>query len=162
MTKIEKENSPTGLDKTDLELLKHLQVNGRISNASLSEKINLSETPCWRRWKKLEENGYIEDYRAVLSRRKMGFSTTAFTQVTFSSHDVDLTDEFEAIVNELDWVRTCHCITGSVDYLLQMVFRDLDEFSELINVIRRIPGVNAIQTNISVKEIKTSTSLPIN
>ncbi|WP_413772157.1 Lrp/AsnC family transcriptional regulator [Marinobacter sp. ANT_B65] len=103
----------------------------------------------------------MEEYRAVLSRSKMGFSATAFTQVTFSSHDVDLTDEFEAIVNELDWVQTCHCITGSVDYLLQMVFRDLDEFSERINIIRRIRGVNAIQTHISVKEIKTSTSLPI-
>ncbi len=156
-----KYSADSGLDDTDLQLLEQLQQDGRISNASLSEKVNLSETPCWRRWKKLEENGYIEEYRAVLNRRKMGFSVTAFTQVSFSSHDVELTNAFEAIVNDLEWVQMCHCITGSVDYILQMIFRDLDEFSERINVIRRIPGVNAIQTHISVREVKTSTSLPI-
>jgi DNA-binding Lrp family transcriptional regulator len=141
--------------------LAQLQHDGRISNTSLSEKVNLSETPCWRRWKKLEESGYIEDYRAVLNRRKMGYGVIVFTQVSFSSHDIDLTNEFETIVNELEWVQMCHCITGSVDYILQMVFRDLDQFSEHINIIRRIPGVNAIQSHISVKEVKTSTCLPI-
>lgn len=149
------------LDKTDLDLLRLLQKDGRMSNSRLSEKVNLSETPCWRRWKKLEENGYIEDYRAVLNRRKMGFGVSAFTQVTFSSHDIDLTNEFEEIVNQLEWVQMCHCITGSVDYILQMVFKDLDEYSEGINVIRRIPGVSAIHTHISVKEVKATTRLPI-
>lgn len=156
-----KVSSNERLDKIDLQLLELLQQDGRISNASLSEKVNLSETPCWRRWKKLEDSGYIENYHAVLNRRKMGFGVTAFTQVSFSSHGVDLTNEFETIVNNLDWVQMCHCITGSVDYILQMAFRDLDEFSDRINVIRRIPGVNAIQTHISVKEVKTSMSLPI-
>ena len=161
MNKKKKESAREGLDETDLQLLKQIQQDGRISNASLSEKINLSETPCWRRWKRLEEDGYIEDYRTVLNRRMMGYSVIAFTQVSFSSHDVDLTNEFEAIVSELEWVQMCHCITGNVDYILQMVFKDLDDFSERINVIRRIPGVNAIQSHLSVKEIKTSNKLPI-
>ena len=156
-----KDSSSTPLDKTDLMLLKRLQQDGRISNAHLSEKINLSETPCWRRWKKLEEQGYIADYRAILDRRKMGFTVTAFAQVSFASHDIELTNEFEAIISDLDWVQTCHCITGNVDYLLQMLFKDVDELSERINIIRRIPGVNAIQTHISVKEIKNSTYIPV-
>ncbi len=97
----------------------------------------------------------------ILNRRKMGFGVVAFTQVSFSSHDMALTNEFEQIVNALEWVQMCHCITGSVDYILQMVFRDLDEFSDRINIIRRIPGVSAIQTSISVKEIKAGSGLPI-
>lgn len=158
---MKKETAHAALDSTDLKILKQLQDDGRISNARLSETVNLSETPCWRRWKKLEDNGYINEYRAVLNPRKMGFKVKAFTQVTFASHDVDLTDEFEKIVSDLDWVQSCHCITGSVDYVLQMVFRDLDEFSDRINVIRRIPGVNAVQSHISVKEIKASSRLPV-
>lgn len=97
----------------------------------------------------------------MLSPRKLGFTVTAFTQVAFSSHDLALTNAFEAIVNELEWVQSCHCITGNTDYLLQMVFRDLDQFSERINVIRRIPGVRAIETQIAVKEIKSGSHLPI-
>lgn len=161
MASSEQENPQDSLDKTDLELLKRLQQDGRLSNARLAQQINLSETPCWRRWKKLEQQGYIQEYRAVLSPRKLGFTVTAFTQVAFSSHDLALTNAFEAIVNELEWVQSCHCITGNTDYLLQMVFRDLDQFSERINVIRRIPGVRAIETQIAVKEIKSGSHLPI-
>ncbi|MDO6459317.1 Lrp/AsnC family transcriptional regulator [Granulosicoccaceae sp. 1_MG-2023] len=155
------DSSSINLDKTDLAILKRLQQDGRLSNARLAEEINLSETPCWRRWKSLESNGFIEEYRAVISPRKLGFTVTAFTQVSFSSHDLALTDAFESIVNDLDWVQSCHCITGNMDYLLQMVFRDLDEFSERINVIRRIPGVRAIETQIAVKAIKSGSHLPI-
>lgn len=157
-----KDSAIDKLDATDLNLLTWLQRDGRISNASLAERIHLSETPCWRRWKRLEERGYIREYRAILEPRKLGFTVTAFTQVTFSSHDPELTNSFEAVVNGLEWVQSCHCITGNVDYLLQMVFRDLDEFSERINIIRRIPGVHSIQTQIAVKAVKSGSQLPIN
>jgi len=161
MTKNKKESTHSLTDRVDLQILNRLQSDGRISNSSLSEKVNLSETPCWRRWKKLEEEGYIEEYRTVLNRRKLGFGVVVFTQVSFASHDVELTNKFEQIISEFEWVQMCHCITGNVDYLLQLVARDLDEFSERITLIRRIPGVNAIQSHISVKEIKNSSRLPI-
>ncbi|MEH6577028.1 MAG: Lrp/AsnC family transcriptional regulator [Amphritea sp.] len=161
MSKEKKDSPQSSIDSTDLQILTKLQSDGRISNSSLSEQVNLSETPCWRRWKRLEEDGYINEYRTVLNRRKLGFGVVVFTQVSFASHDVELTNKFEQIVSEFEWVQMCHCITGNVDYLLQLVARDLDEFSERITLIRRIPGVNAIQSHISVKEIKNSSSLPI-
>jgi len=161
MAKIEKESSRATSDSIDLQILKKLQTDGRISNSKLSEQVNLSETPCWRRWKNLEEDGYIEEYRTVLSRRKLGFGVLAFTQVSFSSHDVELTNQFEQLIEGFDWVQVCHCVTGKVDYLLQLVARDLDEFSDRITLLRRIPGVNSVESQISVKEIKNSTVLPI-
>ena len=161
MKKEKKEFSQTSLDSVDLRILSKLQSDARISNSALSGQVNLSETPCWRRWKKLEDEGYIEEYRSILNRRKLGFGVVVFTQVSFASHDVELTDRFEELICDFDWVQMCHCVTGSNDYLLQLVSRDMDEFSERITQIRRIPGVNAIQSHISVKEIKSSSSLPV-
>ncbi len=157
----EKESSSISLDDVDLKILRILQKDGRISNSKLAAEINLSETPCWRRWKRLEEDGLIEEYRTVLSRRKMGFGVVAFVQVSFQSHGVELTNEFEETIRTLDWVQMCHCITGNTDYIIQMIATDLDEFSERINTIRHIPGVSSVQSNISVNEIKAGASLPI-
>ncbi len=156
-----KDSANASLDDLDLQILMRLQENGRISNSKLSKQVALSETPCWRRWKNLEEEGYIEDYRTVLNRRKLGFGVVVFTQVSLSSHAVELSNQFEQTVKGFDWVQMCHCVSGNVDYLLQLVARDLDEFSERITTIRHIPGVNSVQSQISVKEIKNSSALPL-
>jgi len=161
MSKSKKDLSQEALDNTDLQILRKLQSDARISNSALSEQVNLSETPCWRRWKRLEESGYIEQYRTVLNRRKMGYDIVVFTQVSFASHDIELTNRFEELICGFDWVQMCHCITGSVDYLLQLVARDMDEFSERITLLRRIPGVTAVQSHISVKEVKGDAGLPV-
>lgn len=156
-----KDSPKSALDDIDLQILKRLQEDGRISNSKLSELVALSETPCWRRWKNLEDEGYIEEYRTVLNRRKLGFGVVVFTQVSLSSHNIALTNQFEQTVKGFDWVQMCHCVSGNVDYLLQMVVRDLDEFSDRITMIRHIPGVNSVQSQISVKEIKNSSTLPL-
>lgn len=161
MAKNKKESARDALDETDLKILHRLQSDARISNSALSEQVNLSETPCWRRWKRLEEDGYVQQYRTVLDRKKMGFDIVVFTQVSFASHDIELTNRFEQIVSEFEWVQMCHCITGNVDYLLQLVARDMDEFSERITLLRRIPGVTAVQSHISVKEVKNNPVLPV-
>lgn len=161
MAKNKKDSTLWAVDSKDLEILRKLQSDGRISNSALSDQVSLSETPCWRRWKKLEDEGYIEEYRTVLNRRKLGFGVVVFTQVSFASHDIELTNQFEQLMRELDWVQMCHCITGDVDYLLQLVARDVDEFSERITLLRRIPGVTSVQSHISVNEIKDNPSLPL-
>lgn len=94
MTHKEKE-TPIELDEVDLKILRILQEDSRISNTKLAQAVNLSETPCWRRWKRLEENGLISRYRAVLDRRKLGFGVVAFVNVTFQTHNMDPTMEFE-------------------------------------------------------------------
>jgi len=156
-----KESSTTQLDPTDLQLLQYIQRDGRISNTRLAEQINLSETPCWRRWKRLEEEGYIEGYRGVLSRDRLGYGVIAFVQVTLGQHDVATSESFEQQLQAMDWVLMCHNITGDADYLLQIIAHDLGNFSDHLTQIRQLPGVRSIQSTISVREVKTDPSLPL-
>ncbi|GAC99974.1 Lrp/AsnC family transcriptional regulator [Agarivorans albus] len=155
------ENTQEILDDTDIAILKHIQREGRISNSKLSEKVNLSETPCWRRWKRLEEANYISEYTAVLNRKKLGFSMVGFTLVSLGSHDVENTDNFEEFVSATEWIPLCHCIAGGADYMVQVIAKDLDEYYERISQLRRVNGVSALHSNISVKEIKNSYSIPL-
>lgn len=156
-----KENTQAKLDDTDIAMLKHIQAEGRISNSKLSERVNLSETPCWRRWKRLEEEGYISEYSAVLNRKKLGFTMVGFTQVTLSSHEVESTDAFEAFVAATEWIPMCHCTAGGADYIVQVIARDLDEYYDRIHQLRRVQGVSALHSSISVKEIKSQQTLPL-
>lgn len=149
------------LDKTDLQILARIQNDGRISNAKLAEGLCLSEAPSWRRWKRLEEEGYIEGYRAVLNRRKLGFGVLAFVQVKFDSHKAETAAQFEAAVLELPQVLACHNVTGSEDYLLQVLARDLDAFGLFTAQLRALPGVNTIQSSLSLREIKGGGAIPL-
>lgn len=157
----QKESTNNVLDDTDLTILRHIQNDGRISNSKLAEKVNLSETPCWRRWKKMEEEGYIEGYQAKLNRKKMGYQVSGFTLVTLGSHEVENTEPFEDFVGEAGWIQMCHCIAGGADYIVQVVAKDLDEYFDRISSMRRVKGVSSIQSNVSVKEIKNTFQLPL-
>ena len=103
MIKNKKGTTLSDCDEIDLKILKALQKDGRISNSQLAKEVNLSETPCWRRWKKLEEKGYIQEYKALMNRKELGYDVVAFTQISFLSHDVSLTDEFEKTIKNLEW-----------------------------------------------------------
>lgn len=156
-----KKNTNTMLDRTDLTILEHLQRDCRIKINELGQRVNLSETPCWRRWKRLEKEGIITNYTAVLDRKKLGYNVIGFSQVSLNDHNPDQTDKFEQIIQDFDWVPMCFCIAGSADFLLQVVARDLDEYYDKISQIRRIKVVDSIQSNIAVKEIKNSSTLPL-
>ncbi|MEC8373843.1 MAG: Lrp/AsnC family transcriptional regulator, partial [Pseudomonadota bacterium] len=90
------------MDKTDFSILSLLQDDGKLSNAKLAEKLNLSETPCWRRVKRLEAEGYIDSYQANLNKRKLGFGVMAFVQLTYTAHDNKTTENFEALIAGCD------------------------------------------------------------
>ncbi|MFW8630839.1 Lrp/AsnC family transcriptional regulator [Vibrio natriegens] len=158
---IKKENSQDPLDDIDLSMLRLIQKEGRISNSKLSEEVNLSEAPCWRRWKRLEAANYISEYTGVLNRKKLGFTMVGFTLVTLGSHEIENTDHFEAFVAETDWIPLCHCIAGGADYIVQVIAKDLDEYYECITELRRVKGVSAVNSNVSVKEVKSSHMVPL-
>ncbi|WP_139684462.1 Lrp/AsnC family transcriptional regulator [Vibrio tasmaniensis] len=156
-----KESTNEVLDDTDIAILGHIQKDGRMSNSKLAEKVNLSETPCWRRWKRMEETGYIDGYTAQLNRKKLGLLVSGFTLVTLGNHEVENTEPFEEFVAVTDWIPMGHCIAGGADYMIQVLAKDLEEYFERISSIRRVKGVSAIQSNISVKELKNSYQLPL-
>jgi DNA-binding Lrp family transcriptional regulator len=150
------------LDNTDIKLLALLQKNGRLSNTKLAAALSLSETPCWRRLKKLEDEKVISSYQANIDRRKVGFGVMAFVQISCTSHDEKSTLLFERIIAESENVLACHNTTGEADFMLQVVAKDLDNYSAFVeNTLRKLPGVSAIRSNISLREVKSSTLLPL-
>ena len=150
------------LDQVDLGILTRLQDNGRETNARLASALSLSETPCWRRLKRLEEEGYIEGYQASLNRRKLGLGVMAFVQISCLKHDQDTTGELERLIRNSDNILSCHNTTGSADFLLQVVARDLDDYSRFVDqVLRKLPGISDISSNLSLRELKSSSRLPL-
>ena len=149
-------------DKTDAEILERLQGDGRLSNAKLAEQIALSETPCWRRVKRLEELGVIQGYQAILNRRKLGLGVMAFVQLVCTQHGKEVTEAFEQVILACPNVLACHNTTGEADFLLQVVARDLDDYSHFVEqVLRKLPGVSSIRSNLSLRELKGSNRLPV-
>ena len=150
------------LDQTDLAILRELQADGRLSNAKLAEKLSLSETPCWRRLKRLEADGFIEGYQASLSRKKLGYGVVAFVQVTLGNHAGDAPLQFEKLVASMPEILACHNVTGDCDYMLQIVASDLDAYGAFVrDQLRKLPGVTSIRSNLSLRAVKSSTALPV-
>ena len=150
------------IDKVDLAIADWLQQDGRVSNAKLAEQLSLSEASCWRRQKRLEDTGVIEGYQAILNRRKLGIGVMAFVQIVCTQHTEEVTAAFERIIQVCPNVLACHNTTGEADFLLQVVARDLDDYSRFVEkVLRKLPGVLSIRTNISLREMKMTNKLPI-
>lgn len=149
-------------DKTDAAILRLIQTDGRLSNARIAEQVNLSETPCWRRLKRLESEGYIQGYQAMLDRRKLGFDVLAFVLVSLGNHRGEEPVAFEQQVSQNPQILSCHNITGESDYLLQVIAPDLDSYGQFVGtVLRQLPGVTAIRSLLSLREVKLSTRLPV-
>ncbi|TKC92542.1 Lrp/AsnC family transcriptional regulator [Trinickia terrae] len=150
------------LDKTDRAILMKIQSDGRATNASLAEAVGLSETPCARRLKRLESEGYIEGYQAVLSRSALQIGVVAFAHVRFGVHERKLSDQFEREIQAIPRIVSCHNISGSADYLLQVVAKDLEDYGVFMrDVLRALPGVTAVESVLSLREVKRSSGLPL-
>jgi len=152
----------SGLDKIDVAILKRLQSEGRVSNSKIASDLSISEAACWRRVKSLEEEGYIRGYQANLDRRKLGFGVVAFVQLTYVEHDTQTTEHFERVIRESEQVLSCHNTTGDADFLLQVVAKDLDDYSRFVEkVLRKLKGVSAIKSSLSLREVTASTRFPL-
>lgn len=150
------------LDKVDIAISERLQRDGRLSNVKLAEQLSLSEASCWRKQKRLEECGVIEGYQAILNRRKLGLGVMAFVQISCSDHSEEATEKFEKIIVSAPQVLSCHNTTGEADFLLQIVASDLDSYSRFVEkVLRKLPGVLSIRSNLSLREMKTTHRFPV-
>lgn len=149
------------MDKWEEQILRYLQEDGRISNVELAEKIGLSESPTFRRVKQLEEEGLIQGYAAVVDQRQLGLEVTAFVQVIMEKQPHTTTEEFHACVLAEPHIIECHAMSGSHDYLMKVVARNMDHFSELcMEGILKMPGVQHVESNFSLRNIKDSKVLP--
>lgn len=150
------------LASTEIKILRLLQEDARVTNQELAEKIGLSASPCWRKVRKLEEEGTIQGYRAVLNRKKIGLGVMVFIRVTIDSHSEAEAKKFEAQVTALEDVVACYSIGGDADFLLQVVAFDLDSYADFaMSVVRRLPGIKEMQSMFVLKEIKPLVAYPV-
>lgn len=151
-----------GLDETDRKILALLQQDGRLTNAKLAEQLNLSETPCWRRLKRLESEGYIEGYQARLNRHKLGLGVIGFAQVTFGDHSGQAPIEFEQKMAHMPEILSCHNVSGDCDYILQIVADDLESYGDFVrDKLRILPGISSIRSSLSLREVKAGVRMPV-
>jgi Lrp/AsnC family leucine-responsive transcriptional regulator len=150
------------LDVTDKRILTALQRKGRISNTDLSEVVNLSPSACHRRVQRLEEDGYIRDYVALLNPRKMGVPTTVFVEITLQGQADEVLDAFEKAVGRIPDVLECHLMAGAADYLLKVVASDTEDFARIHRqYLARLPGVGQMQSSFALRTVFKTTALPV-
>jgi Lrp/AsnC family leucine-responsive transcriptional regulator len=143
------------LDRTDRQLLAALQGNARLTSGELAQQAHLSQSPCWRRVKRLEDEGVIRGYHAALDRRALGLGVMAFVMVGIDHQTETSSRAFETAVCAIPEVVMVHGISGPADFLLVVVARDLDAYSELLQRhLHRLPGVRHVQTHFSLQDFK--------
>jgi len=151
------------LDRYDRRILEILQEEGRISNQELAERIGLSQSPCLRRVRALEESGLIAGYRAMLDAGKLGLTLIALIHISMDRHTPERFAHFEATVSTLPEVLECLLITGQdADYQLKVVVRDMAAYQELLlNKITRIKGVTGVHSSFVMRQVVGRTALPL-
>jgi Lrp/AsnC family leucine-responsive transcriptional regulator len=151
------------LDRTDKRILRELQVNARISNQDLADKVGLSPSPCLRRVKHLEAAGVIEKYVALVNASKLGLKMLALIQVRMDRHTPERFAQFENALKEYPQVLELILITGqSADYQVKVIVEDMEEYQDfLLNKITPLPGVSDVHSSFVLRQVIASTALPI-
>ena len=150
------------LDQIDHKILNILQKNGKITNAKLSENIGLSPAPTLERVKKLENSGIIKSYHAELNSEMLGLGVNTFVQVTLKGHNKANIETFLAAINIIDEVIECHHITGSGDFILRIIAKDIASYQLLmLEKVSDIEIVDSLQSMVILSTFKDSKSIPI-
>jgi Lrp/AsnC family leucine-responsive transcriptional regulator len=160
--KIRKKCAKMMLDTIDRAILNALQNQGRISNAELAELVNLSPSACHRRVQRLEKDGFIKQYVALLNARKIGLPTTVFVEIRLSAQADEVLDNFEKAVARIPDVLECHLMAGTADYILKVVAENTEDFARIHRQhLTRLPGVAQMQSSFALRTVFKTTALPV-
>lgn len=152
----------TILGKQDVEILKLLQRDATISTASIAERINLSQSPCWRRINRMEEEGLIQRRVALLDRARLGMEVVVFATINLTSTGRQNLMSFEQDIVRHPEVMECYTMTGIWDYMLKIVTRDIRHYEDFVrNTLTASPAIRELHSHMAVTEIKNSTELPL-
>ncbi len=150
------------LDRIDRNILSELQQDGRISNVELSKRVGLSPTPCLERVRRLERQGYIQGYTAILNPQYLDASLLVFVEITLNRAQPDVFEMFNKAVDELDEIQECHLVSGDFDYLLKTRVADMSAYRRVLGeTLLRLPGVSDTRTYVVMEEVKQSNNLVI-
>lgn len=150
------------LDKFDRDILKVMQKDATVSMSELSQKVGLSHTPCWRRVKKMENEGIIKSKVTILNAKKLNLSVSVFIYVTLKNHDGDSLNKFEEAVQDIEEIVECHTTSGDKDYLLKVVVNSIESYELLLKTkLTNLPLVEHLSSTFALKQVKNTTELPI-
>lgn len=150
------------LDERDRAILRELQRDGRLTNADLAERVNLSASACLRRVKILEEEGFISGYAALVDPARVELPAVAFVMITLEQQGRAALDAFERAVSRHPELMECHLLAGVADYLVRVAFRDAAHFERIhADVLTQLPGVRRVQSIMTLRAVKRTTKLPV-
>ncbi|EJG1084851.1 Lrp/AsnC family transcriptional regulator [Vibrio parahaemolyticus] len=149
------------MDKIDRQLLHLIQKDATLTTAELADQVGLSASPCARRLKRLEQEGVISGYRAMISRGAVGIAMMVFVEVSLNNHQASSIDEFETAIVDMDEVISCHVVSGAYDYLLEVVSKDLPGYESFTRKLQRLENVKDIHTHLAIRQVKGNGCLPI-
>ncbi|TPE59517.1 Lrp/AsnC family transcriptional regulator [Sandaracinobacter neustonicus] len=150
------------LDSIDIEILRQLQNDGRISKSELAERVNLSKSACLERMRALERNKIIISYHAKIDVRSISPHEIFLTEVTLRSHRMHDFDRFERYISTVDSISECYALGGGIDYIMKVIAKDVDQYQNLIEKLLSADiGIEKYFTYISTKVVKSSGSTPI-
>lgn len=150
------------MDKIDRNILEILQIQGRISNQDLSERIGLSTAACLRRVQRLESQGLIRGYAGLLDAEKLGLRMLVMVEASLSSHNARVLEAFETAVGLQPEILECHMMSGDADYLLKVITRDSVTYEHLYRrVLSSLPGVTKMRSSFAIRSLFQRTALPL-
>ncbi|TLW94633.1 Lrp/AsnC family transcriptional regulator [Saccharomonospora piscinae] len=150
------------MDGVDRRILEELQRDGRLPNTALADRVRLSPSPCLRRVRGLESSGVISGYRAEVDRFAVGLGLTVFVEIKVAGHSRDLAGRIEQTVARIPEVVGCHLVSGSADFLLEVVVANLQAYERLLlDTLLTLPGVEDLRSNFSLRTVKQASPLPL-
>ncbi|MBN8678826.1 MAG: Lrp/AsnC family transcriptional regulator [Chitinophagales bacterium] len=150
------------LDASDRLILQLLQEDAFLTTKEIAGRINMSTTPVFERVKRLERDGFITGYKALLNRRKVGLPMLVFCDVSLKEHNRDYLIRFETEIAGLPEVLECHHIAGAYDYLLKVVVHDMDDYQRFVKEkLAALENIGRVQSHFVMTEVKNSTILPV-
>ncbi|MBT5767370.1 MAG: Lrp/AsnC ligand binding domain-containing protein [Emcibacteraceae bacterium] len=156
------QNAIRKLDKIDRKILQLLQKDGRISNVKLADMIHLSPTPCLERVKRLEKEGYIKNYVAILNPKMLNAALVSFIEVSLDRTTTEAFDAFSKEVLAMDEVQECHMVAGGFDYLIKVRTSDMEHYRMfLAEKLSTIGGIKNTHTYVVMEEIKASNAINV-
>lgn len=150
------------LDETDVKLLKALQKDAKANTKELCDELHISKTPIYERIKRLENEGVIRGYTAIIDNKKVGLPLVVFCNVSLAVHDDEHIGRFREDIANIDEVMECYSTGGVFDFLLKIVLKDMDEFNRFVfEKLTKVHGIVKMQSSFVLSEIKHTTSLNI-
>ena len=155
-------NDIVNIDKLDKKILAVIQLDSSLGTAEIAGMVGLSQAPCWRRIRRMEEAGIIQKRVTLLDRNKVGFPVMIFAQIKLSVHGSSTLPEFDAAIRGFPEVVECHTLMGQTDYLLKIIVPSVEAYEKFFREkLSQLPAVRETNSAIALSEIKNTTALPL-